>query len=297
MLDSGSFMKYLQYERHYSSHTVDSYKNDLEQYAQYLITHLDINNEIEATHHHVRSWIVHLMQQSYSAKSINRKLSAVKSYYKFQKKVGKLKVNPASNISGPKLAKRLPHVVRGSDIALGLDQLEDDASFMAQRDLTLLSILYLTGMRRSELINLKDSDIDHSRHTIKVLGKGNKERLIPISAELSDLILAYIERREETFAESEYLLLTDKGQKMYPKFVYNKVRRWIGSISTVDKKGPHILRHTFATHLADSGAELNAIKELLGHSSLAATEIYMHNSIERLKDVYGKAHPRAKKKR
>jgi len=302
MLALGSFIKYLKFERHYSDHTVASYKRDLEQYALYLLTHLDLDNPSEALHIHVRSWLVHLMQSNYKAKSVNRKLSTLKSYYKYLKKMGHIKVNPSSKISGPKLPKRLPTVIREDNLQNGLNDHElegqDSCDFNTLRDLLIIQLLYQTGMRRSELINLKDQDINSERMEIKVLGKGNKERLIPITQELADRIRVYQAARDENYEEiNDVLLITDKGRPLYPKYVYNKVKRWLSRISTNEKLSPHILRHSFATHMANRGAELNAIKELLGHASLAATEVYMHNSVERLKEVYASAHPRTQKKR
>ncbi len=298
MTNIESFTNYLRYERQYSVHTISSYVKDIDQYAQYLITHLELTDMSLATHLHVRSWVVYLMNNGYAPKSVNRKLSSIKTYYKYQKKIGELLINPAAKINGPKLSKRLPTVVRKDDIDRGLAALEEQDTFEAKRDLMLINLLYQTGIRRSELINLKDTDVNVSRKSIKVLGKGNKERLIPISIDLSKMIERYISLRNAEFDNCDhYLLVTDRGKKMYPKFVYGKVKRWLSGVSTVEKRSPHILRHSFATHLADNGAELNAIKELLGHASLAATQIYTHNSIERLKDVYSKAHPRAAKKR
>lgn len=298
MIELGSFSKYLRFERNYSDHTIKSYENDLQQFSQYLITHLSLDNVLIATHLHVRSWLVHLMKSQYTAKSINRKLSCLKSFYKFQQKLGTISSNPASGISGPKLAKRLPQVLRVKEIESMMGMIGEGDTFQDQRDFLLVNILYQTGLRREELINLKESDVNMSRRQLKVLGKGNKERLVPISQSLIDMIVRFMELKAEHFnKKTEYLLVTNKGNMLYPKFVYNTVHAWISKVSTINKKSPHILRHSFATHLADNGAELNAIKELLGHSSLAATQIYMHNSIQRLKDVYGKAHPRALKKR
>ncbi len=292
------FVKYLKFERNYSIHTVRSYQNDLTQYAQYLITHLDLPDILKASHVHVRSWIVHLMKGNYTTKSINRKLSTLKSFYKFCMKLSLISNNPATKVSGPKMSKRLPQVIKTRDMEQLINLIEEEGSFEALRDLMMINLLYQTGIRRDELINLKKEDINLSRSTIKVLGKGNKERLIPISPKLSRLILKYANEKKSRFdEENDFFLVSNKGSKMYPKFVYNTVCSWIGKVSTVTKRSPHVLRHSFATHLADNGAELNAIKELLGHASLAATEIYMHNTIERLKDVYGKAHPRAEKKR
>jgi len=188
--------------------------------------------------------------------------------------------------------------VRSSELEKGLSELNFSASFSGQRDALIFHLLYQTGTRRSELIEMTDDRVNHARAEIKVLGKGNKERIIPISQDLVQRIKSYQALRDEHFdKKADFLLLTDKGKKLYPKFVYNKVNSWIGGISTISKKSPHILRHSFATHLADNGAELNAIKELLGHSSLAATAIYTHNSIARLKEVYSKSHPRSGKKK
>ena len=290
------FAEYLSIEKNYSEHTVRSYHKDLLQFKQFLLTHLDIENQANVNHFHVRSWVVHLIKNDYNTKSVNRKLSSLKTYFKFQKKTGLMKINPAAKVSGPKGSKRLPSVMRESEIFNGLDFLEQADSFHSWRDRMIITLLYLTGIRRSELIDLKDRDIDFGKGQIKVLGKGNKERLIPISSELINDINTYTSFRDEMFPSSTFFLLTDRGKKMYPKFVYNITRSWIGSFSSVEKKSPHILRHSFATHLANHGAELNAIKELLGHASLAATEIYTHNSIERLKGVYKKSHPRAVKK-
>ena len=242
------------------------------------------------------------MQSDYTAKSVNRKLSTLKSYYKYLKKMGLIKINPSSKISGPKLPKRLPTVIREVDLERGFDLIDEDKSvekdFSTYRDELIIMLLYQTGMRRSELINLKDADVDRQRLEIKVLGKGNKERLIPITHQLAEDIEGYQKVRDNAYEDkADKLLLTDKGKALYPKYVYNKVSAWISQYSTSIKQSPHVLRHSFATHLANNGAELNAIKELLGHASLAATEVYVHNSIERLKDVYHKAHPRTRKKR
>lgn len=292
-----TYIKYLKYERHYSEHTVKSYRNDLEQFSQFLVVQFEITDLLSVTHTQIRSWIVDLMRKEYQPKSINRKLSTLKSYYRFLKKKGKVKINPATKVSGPKLPKRLPQVVKESDLSVNLSLLEQDGSFSSVRDLLLFNLLYQTGMRRSELIQLKDSDVFPDRRYIKVLGKGNKERIIPISDELVASILSYQDQKRGEFEEkSNYLLVTDKGKPLYPKFVYTKVRSWLSGFSTIAKRSPHILRHSFATHLADNGATLNAIKELLGHASLASTEIYTHNSIERLKGIYQNSHPRAEKK-
>ena len=290
-----SFEKYLRYERRYSDHTVRSYTNDLEQFSVYLTAQLGMTDEIGLKHFHVRSWIVHLMQDNYTAKTVNRKISTLKSYFKYLKKSGHIKSNPTAKVIAPKIAKRLPVVVREERIEDLLDREIDQNDFESVRNQLVIDLLYTTGIRRSELINLKESDINYSLRHIKVLGKGNKERIIPISHKLIESIKLYLELKEsEQLNESKFLITTSKGKKSYPKLIYNIVHAQLSTVSTVKKRSPHILRHSFATHLANQGAELNAIKEIMGHANLSATEIYMHNSIDRLRSVYQDAHPKSK---
>ena len=290
-----SFEKYLRYERRYSDHTVRSYTNDLEQFSVYLTAQLGMTDEIGLKHFHVRSWIVHLMQDNYTAKTVNRKISTLKSYFKYLKKSGHIKSNPTAKVIAPKIAKRLPVVVREERIEDLLDREIDLNDFESVRNQLVIDLLYTTGIRRSELINLKESDINYSLRHIKVLGKGNKERIIPISHKLIESIKLYLELKEsEQLNESKFLITTSKGKKSYPKLIYNIVHAQLSTVSTVKKRSPHILRHSFATHLANQGAELNAIKEIMGHANLSATEIYMHNSIDRLRSVYQNAHPKSK---
>lgn len=289
-----SFFSYLEFEKRYSNHTVISYKNDLTQFEQYLAVHFELDDLLSVKHLHVRSWVVWMMENGISPRSVNRKLSTLKSFYKFSKRKGVLKINPTNKIVGPKVGKRLPKFVQEDSMEKLLDENQFSDHFSYQRDFILLSLLYQTGIRRAELIHIKDSDINLAAKTLKVLGKGNKERIIPIHDEIIVSIQNYIGLRKKFFEEaSPYFLVTDKGQKMYPKFVYNKVRSYLGKITTLEQKSPHVLRHSFATHLSNNGAELNAIKSLLGHSSLAATQIYTHNTIEKLKKVFQSAHPRA----
>ena len=290
-----SFEKYLRYERRYSDHTVRSYTNDLEQFSVYLTAQLGMTDEIGLKHFHVRSWIVHLMQDNYTAKTVNRKISTLKSYFKYLKKSGHIKSNPTAKVIAPKIAKRLPVVVREERIEDLLDREIDQNDFESVRNQLVIDLLYTTGIRRSELINLKESDINYYLRHIKVLGKGNKERIIPISHKLIESIKLYFELKEsEQLNESKFLITTSKGKKSYPKLIYNIVHAQLSTVSTVKKRSPHILRHSFATHLANQGAELNAIKEIMGHANLSATEIYMHNSIDRLRSVYQNAHPKSK---
>jgi integrase/recombinase XerC len=291
-----SFEKYLKYERRYSDHTVRSYMNDLEQFSVYLNAQLGMADELELKHFHVRSWIVHLMQDNYTAKTVNRKMSTLKSYFKYLKKSGHMQSNPTAKVIAPKIAKRLPVVIREERLEDLLDQPIDHDDFVGVRNHLVIELLYTTGIRRSELINLKDVDFNHALRQIKVLGKGNKERIIPISDKLIDKIRAYQElKKSEDLDACQYLIITVKGKQSYPKLIYTIVHRQLTLVSTAKKRSPHILRHSFATHLANQGAELNAIKEIMGHANLSATEIYMHNSIDRLRTVYKKAHPKSKK--
>lgn len=294
MLDS--FISYLNYEKRYSPHTITSYSKDIGQFTQYLLQQYDIDELDKVTHHHVRSWVVLLMEEGISSRSINRKLSAIKSYFKFLKRSGIVGSNPTARIQAPKIEKRLPAVIQEKELARLLDEMVFQESFSGYRDHLLIDLLYATGMRRAELIQLRDRDVDFSSGLLKVLGKGKKERLIPIAPEMAEQIIRYTDLRNETFGRNFFdaLLVTDSGNQMYPKFVYNVVKRYLTLVSTSAKKSPHILRHSFATHLSNKGAKLNAIKELLGHSNLSATQIYTHNSIEQLKKVYDDAHPKGK---
>lgn len=227
-----------------------------------------------------------------SARSLRRKISALKSFYKFLLKQGRVKTNPLLKIISPKISRRLPAYVGKKETDSLLNQTEFEEGFAGIRNKLILEIFYSTGMRLSELINLKESDVDWNRKEIRVVGKGGKQRAIPLDQKLLDIISEYIAAKPGGL-HHDYLLVTDAGMKLYPKFVYRLVNRYLSMVTTVDKKSPHTLRHTFATHLVDNGADLNAVKEMLGHSSLAATQVYTHNSIEKLKDTYKKAHPKA----
>ncbi|GIV34211.1 MAG: tyrosine recombinase XerC [Chitinophagales bacterium] len=287
-----SFFRYLTHEKRYSAHTVMSYRKDLEQFSAYLQRTYDIEQPETVKHFHLRSWMVSLLDKGASPRTVNRKLSAVKSYYKFLLRTGKVTHDPSQKIIAPKISSRLPVYVEEQQMSRLLSDNAAREDFALQRDKLLLEILYSTGLRLSELINLKEADVNFKRKEIKVIGKGNKERIIPVSELLLDLIKAFMENKPP-FACRDYLLVTDSGKKLYAKFVYRKVRCYLGQVTTLEKKSPHILRHTFATHLVNNGADLNAVKELLGHASLAATQVYTHNSIEQLKNIYKKAHPKA----
>ena len=293
-----AFLQYLQYEKRFSHHTILAYDNDLNQFYSYLSVSYDLVPDDDIKHIHIRSWIVQLMQNGISNRSINRKLSSLKTYFKFLQKRGDIATNPTTKIVSPKSKKRLVSFLKKSNVESLLDDCQFEDNYSGKRDKLIIEVLYATGMRRAELINLKENHIDFSNQYIKVFGKGGKERLIPFSEKLSGLLKNFITFKEQVLqSDEDYLFLTDKGKKMYPKLVYNLVKKYLGLVTSNDQKGPHTLRHTFATHLSDNGAELNVVKELLGHSSIAATQIYTHNSVERLKKAYEIAHPKAKKKR
>lgn len=288
------FIDFIQLEKRYSTHTIQSYTKDLEQFQVFCRLQYQLENIDIASYQHVRSWIVHLMNENITPKSVNRKISTLRSYYKFCLKREVIKVNPTYGIQGPKVPKRTPVFVPESQMNNLFDKLKFPLDFEGQRDKMILELFYFTGMRKAELIGLKLNDIDFYQGTIKVLGKRNKERLIPATPVLLHVIKQYMEIRsnEPTANDSEVLFITSKGKPLQPKQVYTIVNKYLQQITTVEKKSPHILRHTFATHMLNHGADINGIKEILGHSSLAATQVYTHNSFEKLKSIHKKAHPK-----
>ncbi|MFN7115457.1 MAG: tyrosine-type recombinase/integrase [Saprospiraceae bacterium] len=292
------FVKYLQYEKRFSLHTITAYEHDLEQFTAYIQDTHSLTSVAEVRHSHIRGWVVDLLQQGLTPRSIRRKISTLKSYFRFLLKHGDIVQNPMLRIVTPKIGKRLPMYLQKGEMDRLFDTIEWGSDYADQRDHLLLSILYHTGMRRSELIGLRVQDIDLQSNTIRVLGKGNKERLLPFGKELALQLRQYLDLRQLSFPNSttNHLLLTEKGLPLYPKGVYNIVKHYLSMVSTIEQRSPHVLRHSFATHLSDNGADLNAIKALLGHANLAATQIYTHNSIEKLKQVYQQAHPKAKTK-
>lgn len=290
------FENYLKFEKRFSEHTLLAYKKDLDQFWQFIKDTYQLQPEA-ITSKHLRSWVVEMINSGQSARTIARKVASVRAYFKFLMKQNIIDKNPASRMVLPKTQQLLPQYLQQKEIDKLFEQLFNKAenSFPVIRDKVMLALLYGTGMRRSELINLKINDLDLRQAKIKVLGKGKKVRIIPVGQLLIKILNDYLDLRTNTFPDSivPELLLTDKGKSLYPKFVYNKVKQYLGMVTTLEKKSPHILRHTFATHLTNNGADLNAVKELLGHSSLAATQIYTHNSIDRLKEIYQQAHPSA----
>ncbi len=288
-----AFLSYLAHEKRYSSHTVDGYCRDIEQYFEFQSNYYESDQYAETTHVMIRSWIVHLVETDYVPKSIQRKLSSLRSFFKFLKRNDLVQINPASKVVAPKSNKRLPQFVEEAGM-LRFDKLDLSEDFAGTRDRLIVTILYETGIRQAELINLREEQIDFTQGQIRVIGKRNKERIVPISHNLIVEMQQYQRLKKEEF-DTTYLpelLVTNKGNKMYPRFVYDKVKYYLGLVTTIDKKSPHVLRHTFATHLLNNGANLNSVKELLGHSSLSSTQVYTHNTIEKLKDVHKRAHPK-----
>jgi len=290
-----SFLDYLKFEKRYSAHTIIAYQTDLIDFFDFIESSFGSTQLKAIGHTLVRSWLAHLKEHDNTSRSINRKISTLKSFFKYQIKIGKLETSPMGQVVAPKMSKRLPAFIKEEEAQNMIEVLnvsaEDWKSLNAKM---LVTLFYATGMRLSELVNLKDSQIDDNRSQIKVLGKGNKERIIPIPVAIVKQIKEYQQlKRKEFDIKIKAFLVTEKGQKLYPKYAYLVVNKILGEASTLDKKSPHVLRHSFATHLMNNGANLNAVKELLGHSSLAATQVYTHNTIEKLKDVYKKAHPKA----
>jgi len=291
------FLLYLEYEKRLSANTIVAYQKDIADCFLFLESTYQISDPNLVKSNYVRSWVVDLMRtQKMTSRSVNRKISALKTYFKFLMREGTVQKNPMNGVLSPKTGKRLPHVIDKSDIQSLMTMFDDASSFKDHRDKVVLSLLYGTGMRRAELLGLKDKDIDFEKNRLKVLGKGNKERLIPLGSQLLEIIKSYIKSKRATFEDMEtsHLIVTEKGKQAYPRMIYNIVHQYLSLVSTSDKKSPHILRHSFATHLSDNGAELNTIKTLLGHANLSATQIYTHNSVEKLKKVYQQAHPKAK---
>lgn len=286
------FLLYLEKERRYSKHTIKAYQNDLVQFQHYVLANYEQHSLANCKPEMLRSWLVNLLEQDLSSRSVNRKLSSIKTFYSYLRKKGYLKVSPTSKVSSPKISKSLPLYVRASEMFNLLEKLEFSEDFSGQRDKLILELFYTTGIRLNELIELKESNLNLTNGTLKVLGKRNKERIVPILQSTIFLCTAYLDLKSKK-SQSQYLLLTDKGKKLYPKFVYRKVNAYLSMVSTIEKKSPHVLRHTFATHMLNNGADLNTIKELLGHANLSATQVYTHNSIEKLKNIYKQAHPRA----
>lgn len=286
------FLKYLQFEKRYSQNTITSYKTDLEQFRSFISTKFNSIDFALIDQKDIRSWIIELSKSAHSSKTINRKIISIRGFFKYLLREKRITTNPAEKIPALKVKKRLPLFVEEKNMDYLLDSVDFDDSFEGERDKLIIELFYLTGVRLTELKNLKLSAINLSRSEIKVLGKRNKERIIPITNDIKNRIAQHLEKRKEVKPNSEYLFLTKKGNQVYDKLIYRVVNKYLNLVTTLDKKSPHILRHTFATHMLNNGADLNAIKELLGHTNLSATQIYTHNTFEKLKSIYKQAHPR-----
>ena len=287
------FLQSLQFEKKYSQHTLTAYRIDLAQFAAYLKTEYDSPSIKDIKTVFIRSWLADIKSRELSNTSINRKISALKSFFRYLLKLGSIETSPVAGILSPKISKKLPFFIDEKDVKKLAEDVVFPDTHLGKTEKLILTLLYTTGMRLSELINLKEKNIDYSYSTINVLGKGNKERLIPTSASLLQSIKEYISNKPVSKENIDNVFTNEKGKPFNPKTVYNSVRKYLTEVTLIEKKSPHILRHTFATHLMNNGAEMNAVKELLGHSSLASTQVYTHLTIEKLKEVYKQAHPKA----
>jgi integrase/recombinase XerC len=290
------FLHYLEFEKRYSGHTLIAYKKDLSDFFDFLVENFGYVSVEKVDYKIIRRWITQLMDHKISPRTIKRKISSLKAFYRYLQRNEVVVVNPVVNVITPKTEKRLTAFIPRSYMEDIFDKRHFIADFSGLRDQVIMEMLYATGIRRSELVQLKDSDVDLSNNTVKVLGKGNKTRIIPISVKLHDIIKDYFLEREKEFSmnKSNSFLVTNEGKSVYPQLIYRKVKYYLSMSVNLEKRSPHVMRHTFATHLMDEGADINAVKELLGHSGLAATQIYTHNTIDKLKTTYKHAHPRAK---
>ena len=286
------FISYLKFEKRYSAHTLKAYERDLNDFLVYAdIKKLNEFSDLSASY--IRSWIVHLIENGLKNRSVNRKLASLRSFYKWLVKEQHIESSPMGKVSGPKSEKHLPQFVKESELKLEKLQGLFEDNFEGKRDGLMFELFYQTGIRLSELIGLKLEDVQLGK--IKVLGKRNKERIIPISNSLQKQIEEYVQLRHEKTQKTRELLVLESGNKLYPAFAYRKINSYLGKVTTLDKKSPHVLRHTFATHMLNRGTGLETLKDLLGHANLSATQIYTHNSFAKLNSIYSQAHPRGHK--
>ncbi|WP_105045975.1 tyrosine-type recombinase/integrase [Polaribacter gangjinensis] len=294
MIDS--FLEYLFLEKKYSINTISAYKTDLLAFKDFCETDFNVNNLSEVEYPIIRSWIVNLVHQKISNRSINRKITSLNSFYKFLQKTHQIEINPLSKHKSLKSVNKLQIPFSVKEINDAINSVSENSDFKLIRNKLIIELLYSTGVRKSELIHIKESDIDFGNKTVKVLGKRNKERFVPLLESVIAKIKQYQILRDEFSEGAEELLITENGNKLSKSLVYGVINSYFSNVSTKTKKSPHILRHSFATHLLNEGANLNSVKELLGHSSLASTQVYTHNSLEVIKKVYNQAHPRSLKK-
>lgn len=290
------FLDYITFEKRYSPNTVNAYKADLDQFFTFIKTQYDLSDINKIDYQVVRSWIVYLMDNKVTSRSVNRKITTLKTYFRFLVKEGLVTDNPMNRVIAPKTSKRLPVFVETDSMDRLFEEVDWGSGYSAARDKLVMELFYGTGMRLSELINLKETDIDLYKKTVRVTGKRNKQRVIPFTGPLQGLITTYLEEKKKEFDghdTDQFLFLTDKGLKLYPRMVHRLVHHYLDQVTTISKRSPHVIRHTFATHMLNNGADLNVIKEILGHANLSATQVYTHNTIEKLKSIYKQAHPRA----
>ncbi len=288
-----AFLDYLQFEKRYSINTVEAYQNDLKQFFIFLTHQFDSPTIANILPTFVRTWLASLKSDDISSKSINRKASSLKSFFKYQLKIGKLEVSPMVTVHSPKISKRLPEFVLEEDLSDLFNHVEFKDNWKGKTERLVLLLFYSTGMRVSELINIKEGDVDYAKSQIKVLGKGNKERIVPLAKDMLDSMKEYMASKPIKKEGVNNLFTNTVGNALNRNGVYKFVHHYLSLITTIKKKSPHILRHSFATHLMNNGADLNSVKELLGHASLASTQVYTHNTIDKLKDIFKKAHPKA----
>ena len=291
-----SFLEYLLLEKGYSRHTITAYKTDLIAFKDFCEVVYNQDSLVNINYVQVRSWVVSLIDADISNNTVNRKVSSLKSFYKFLQKTGLIEINPLAKHRALKVPKKVQVPFTSKEINQVILNINKNKDFDSIRNKLLVELLYSTGIRRAELINIKERDVNKANCTIKVLGKRNKERFVPILASVLDTLDEYLILRNKNQFDSEFLLITSKGNKIYETLVYRIINSYFSQVSSKVKKSPHILRHSFATHLLNEGADLNSVKELLGHSSLASTQVYTHNSLDAIKKVYNQAHPRSKKK-
>ncbi len=292
-----SFIAYLTLEKNYSKHTVSAYKKDIEEFSLFCEVTFGVEDVVFVDYNLIRSWIVSLVNSSVTNRTINRKVASLKAYYKFLLRIEEIKVNPLAKHKALKTAKKIEVPFSEEEMQNVLSQITYEDNFEGIRDKLIIELLYSTGIRRAELVNLKIVDVDLFQGNLKVLGKRNKERIVPLLPSVIKAFQTYFNERSvhEGIPENDFVFLTSVGNKIYETLVYRVINKYFSKVSSKVKKSPHILRHTFATHLLSKGADLNAVKELLGHSSLASTQVYTHNSIDELKKVHATSHPRSGK--
>lgn len=291
-----SFIDYLTHEKKYSTHTITAYETDIQSFLKFYQSEFESANLLEVEYNQIRSWIVKLVNSNITNRTVNRKISSLKTFYKFLQKSNQVETNPLHKHKALKVAKKVQVPFSENEIESILEMLEKEKDFKSLRDKLIIELFYSTGMRRNELIQIKLKDIDNVKRTVKVLGKRNKERLIPLINSVNETLKLYLKERNKIATKNNnYLLITNKGEKTYPTFVYRIINSYFSIVSSKIKKSPHVIRHSFATHLLNEGANLNSVKELLGHASLASTQVYTHSSLGKLKEVYNQAHPRSNK--